>query len=213
MTSGMDAVLAYEKWMQLPRRRDAARVDRRLQRGGLPRDARAARLARRAPSRGQGVGGGRRSRRRNRKEDSGEREALRQRLIDGEEPGSVRWLAGELLEYHRREARPGVVVVLRAPRPHDRRGAARRRRVDRRPRADGRDRCRQPVRAFIRCGFRRSSTSCRRASSSSIPRPRSRRARSSPSTTSPARSAFVAGRACATCRCLGAIAPGGPYKT
>lgn len=36
----------------------------------------------------------------------GEREALRQRLTEGEERGSVRWLAGELLEYHRREARP-----------------------------------------------------------------------------------------------------------
>ena len=31
---------------------------------------------------------------------------MRQRLIEGEEPGSVRWLAGELLEYHQREARP-----------------------------------------------------------------------------------------------------------
>jgi uncharacterized protein len=34
------------------------------------------------------------------------RDALRRRLIEGEEPGSVRWFAGELLEYHRREARP-----------------------------------------------------------------------------------------------------------
>jgi len=42
-----------------------------------------------------------------REENDGERNALRQRLIDGEEPGSVRWFAGELLEYHRREARPG----------------------------------------------------------------------------------------------------------
>jgi len=40
------------------------------------------------------------------KEGDGERSALRERLIEGEEPGSVRWLAGELLEYHRREARP-----------------------------------------------------------------------------------------------------------
>ena len=36
----------------------------------------------------------------------GEREALRQQLIAGAEPGSPRWLAGELLQYHRREARP-----------------------------------------------------------------------------------------------------------
>ena len=34
------------------------------------------------------------------------REALRRALVDGEAPGSPRWLAGELLEYHRREARP-----------------------------------------------------------------------------------------------------------
>jgi uncharacterized protein len=39
-------------------------------------------------------------------DDRGARDALRQRLTEGEEPGSVRWLAGELLEYHRREARP-----------------------------------------------------------------------------------------------------------
>ena len=35
-----------------------------------------------------------------------EREALRQALLVGAEPGSVRWLVAELLEYHRREARP-----------------------------------------------------------------------------------------------------------
>jgi uncharacterized protein len=34
------------------------------------------------------------------------REALRQALIAGAAEGSQRWLAGELLEYHRREARP-----------------------------------------------------------------------------------------------------------
>jgi uncharacterized protein len=34
------------------------------------------------------------------------RQRLRQELIDGAEVGSPRWLAGELLEYHRREARP-----------------------------------------------------------------------------------------------------------
>jgi uncharacterized protein len=39
-------------------------------------------------------------------EAAGAREALRQRLTENEVPGSVRWLAGELLEYHRREARP-----------------------------------------------------------------------------------------------------------
>src|SRR5204863_8349161 len=35
------------------------------------------------------------------------RRRLREALIEGAEPGSPRWLAGELLEYHRREARPG----------------------------------------------------------------------------------------------------------
>jgi len=34
------------------------------------------------------------------------RRRLREQLLDGAEPGSPRWLAGELLEYHRREARP-----------------------------------------------------------------------------------------------------------
>ena len=34
------------------------------------------------------------------------RHLLRQELMDGAEPGTPRWLAGELLEYHRREARP-----------------------------------------------------------------------------------------------------------
>ncbi|MBI1963424.1 MAG: TM0106 family RecB-like putative nuclease, partial [Candidatus Rokubacteria bacterium] len=37
---------------------------------------------------------------------AGEREALRRALAEGAEPGSPRWLAGEVLEYHRREARP-----------------------------------------------------------------------------------------------------------
>jgi uncharacterized protein len=36
----------------------------------------------------------------------GARAELRRRLVEGEASGSPRWLAGELLEYHRREARP-----------------------------------------------------------------------------------------------------------
>ena len=39
-------------------------------------------------------------------ETAGEREALRQALVEGATPGSPRWLAGELLQYHRRETRP-----------------------------------------------------------------------------------------------------------
>jgi predicted RecB family nuclease len=35
-----------------------------------------------------------------------ERDALRRALVESAAPGSPRWLAGELLEYHRREARP-----------------------------------------------------------------------------------------------------------
>ena len=34
------------------------------------------------------------------------RQRLREQLVQGREPGDYRWLAGELLEYHRREARP-----------------------------------------------------------------------------------------------------------
>src|SRR5262249_31052787 len=35
------------------------------------------------------------------------RQRLREQLVEGAESGNYRWLAGELLEYHRREARPG----------------------------------------------------------------------------------------------------------
>ncbi len=41
----------------------------------------------------------------------GERGALRQALVEGAAPGSPRWLAGELLEYHRREADLGGSCV------------------------------------------------------------------------------------------------------
>src|SRR6185436_4561501 len=34
------------------------------------------------------------------------RQRLHEELVTAAEPGSPRWLAGELLEYHRREARP-----------------------------------------------------------------------------------------------------------
>ena len=40
-------------------------------------------------------------------QEAGARAELRHRLVDDEMAGSPRWLAGELLEYHRREARPG----------------------------------------------------------------------------------------------------------
>src|SRR6185503_16499447 len=38
--------------------------------------------------------------------DDPQSEALRRALVDGASEGEPRWLAGELLEYHRREARP-----------------------------------------------------------------------------------------------------------
>ena len=47
VSSGNDAVLEFERWLD-DRRRGAPRRHRGLQRGGLPRDARAARLAARA---------------------------------------------------------------------------------------------------------------------------------------------------------------------
>src|SRR6185369_6823624 len=39
-------------------------------------------------------------------QEDDDRAELRRRLTEGQDPGSVRSLAGELLEYHRREARP-----------------------------------------------------------------------------------------------------------
>jgi uncharacterized protein len=41
-----------------------------------------------------------------RQQTDAQRAALREALLDGAEPGSPRWLTAELLEYHRREARP-----------------------------------------------------------------------------------------------------------
>jgi len=41
-----------------------------------------------------------------RQKTDAQRAALREALLDGADPGSPRWLVAELLEYHRREARP-----------------------------------------------------------------------------------------------------------
>ncbi len=101
--------LAYERWLAHAARR-APRRDRRLQRGGLPCDARAARLAARACGRPSLAWPEPLAERELPEEESAaaiaERERLRLDLCEGEEPGSPRWLAGELLEYHRRESRP-----------------------------------------------------------------------------------------------------------
>ena len=103
---GMDAVLAYERWIKSP---DAATLASIADYN--EEDCRAT-LALRdwlvehhpADKSWAGVVA---AKEKKADDERGAREALRQRLTEGEEPGSVRWLAGELLEYHRREARPG----------------------------------------------------------------------------------------------------------
>ena len=109
MGSGADAVLGYERWVES---RDDAELDAIARyndedcRATLalrdwlvsirPHDA-----ARLEPIARKDIGADRG------REEATAREALRLDLVTGAEPGSVRWLAGELLEYHRREARPG----------------------------------------------------------------------------------------------------------
>ena len=143
-------------------RRRAARGDRALQRGGLPLDPAAPRLARRAEGGGGGAvrrrdpvaraaraasadrGGGGRAERARR----GRASAL---LATGDPDAASS--SADLLEYHRREARPGVVVVLRALRD-DARAARRGLGVDRPARAG---RVAQPVggrRSRVDHGFR-----------------------------------------------------------
>ena len=107
VTSGTRAVLAYEQWMET---RAAGRLDEIAAyneedcRATLalrdwllehrPDDARWA-----TPPDARPVDD-------DRQKTDAQREALRQALLEGAEPGSPRWLAAELLEYHRREARP-----------------------------------------------------------------------------------------------------------
>jgi predicted RecB family nuclease len=107
VTSGTRAVLAYEHWMAT---RAAARLEEIA--AYNEEDCRAtlalrdwllehrpgdARWATSPEARPVDVD--------RRKTDAG-REALRQALLAGESAGSPRWLVAELLEYHRREARP-----------------------------------------------------------------------------------------------------------
>ena len=97
-----------------------ARRDRGLQRGGLPRDGRAARLAARRCGRRESPGpapiASVRAGRGERRGGDGARRSSAQELIAGEPEGSARWLAGELLEYHRREARPAWWRYFALPR-------------------------------------------------------------------------------------------------
>ncbi|HVQ76696.1 MAG TPA: TM0106 family RecB-like putative nuclease [Candidatus Binatia bacterium] len=107
VTSGTRAVLAYEQWMHTgaPSRLDEiAAYNEEDCRATLalrdwlaehrPDDARWA-----TPPEARPVAD-------DRQKTDAEREALRQALLEGAGPGSPRWLAAELLEYHRREARP-----------------------------------------------------------------------------------------------------------
>ncbi len=107
VTSGTRAVLTYEQWMET---HAAARLDEIAAyneedcRATLalrdwllehrPDDARWA-----APPDARPVDD-------DRQKTDAQRETLRQALLDGASAGSPRWLAAELLEYHRREARP-----------------------------------------------------------------------------------------------------------
>ncbi|HEY2817100.1 MAG TPA: TM0106 family RecB-like putative nuclease [Casimicrobiaceae bacterium] len=103
--SGMDAVLAYEQWMS---KRHEALLDSIAD---YNEDDCRATLALRDWLVAQHPDSLRWAEVRDGKADedgneTGARAKLRRRLIEGEEPDSIRWLAGELLEYHRREARP-----------------------------------------------------------------------------------------------------------
>ena len=105
--SGTRAVLAYEEWMDS---RDGARLTEIA--AYNEEDCRAT-LALRdwlAEHRPTAAAWARPPDERTPDEDKSARDAqraaLREALLAGSEPGSARWLVGELLEYHRREARP-----------------------------------------------------------------------------------------------------------
>jgi uncharacterized protein len=115
LRSGTRAVLAYERWMQTRDDKllaDIAAYNEEDCRATLalrdwlvahrPGGTRLAEAV--AAEAGEDTG-------------AGEREALRRALVDGAEPGSPRWLAGELLPPAR--GAPRVVVVLRAARSDD----------------------------------------------------------------------------------------------
>ena len=147
-------MLAYEQWMHDARRR-AARRHRRVQRGGLPGDARAARLAgATAPGRRCRGPSRVRPRRATRTQDAGER--------DGAAPAAHRRRGARLAALARRRAarvspprgaaRRGGGSSTRCEQMTDR-GAGRRRGIDRRPRADGRAGRRTRSRSFYTLAF------------------------------------------------------------
>ena len=105
--SGTRAVLAYEQWMS---DRDGRRLDEIA--AYNDEDCRATLalrdwlVAQRPAAAAWALAPGERPADDERQVRDAEREALRQALLAGAEPGSPRWFVAELLEYHRREARP-----------------------------------------------------------------------------------------------------------
>src|SRR4029450_5121897 len=108
LKTGTRAVLAYEEWMHT---KEAARLEEIAAyneedcratlslRDWLVEDRPEGTSWAEGPEAGPGEGGKQRG--------DAQREALRQALLAGAAPQSPRWMAAELLEYHRREARPG----------------------------------------------------------------------------------------------------------
>ena len=108
MGSGSDAVLGYERWRSNEDQAEldaiAAYNDEDCRATGALYDwllrVRPADATWLEPTDGRTVGDDERA-------EQTEREQVRLELVTDEPEGSRRWLAGELLEYHRREARPG----------------------------------------------------------------------------------------------------------
>ncbi|MBI2203600.1 MAG: TM0106 family RecB-like putative nuclease [Candidatus Rokubacteria bacterium] len=107
VASGTRAVLEYERWMDA---RDPARLEAiRVYNEEDCRAALALRdwlVAQRPASLPWPAPPALRQMDEVKQASDAQREALRSALTDGTDPGSARWLAGELLEYHRREERP-----------------------------------------------------------------------------------------------------------
>jgi predicted RecB family nuclease len=105
--SGTGAVLAYEAWM---RDRAPQRLDEII--AYNDEDCRATLalrdwlVANRPPAAAWALSPDERPVDEERQARDAAREALRQAMLAGAAPGSPRWLVAELLEYHRREARP-----------------------------------------------------------------------------------------------------------
>ena len=221
LRAGDDSIVLYEDWLE---RHDPAILDddRRLQRGGLRLDARAARLAaaaaararRRSPSRTRAA---RAARRRGR-----DRGAARRRCSPGcpttrttiAEADRPRWLLAQLLLYHRREEKPVWWAFFDRIGRTARGAAGARLRRDRRARA-GRaaDRLGQLARLAVHVPGA-AAPPRRRATTSTTRRPASRPGRSTTldeeaGTLRLRRGPIARGRAAAGAR----SSPAGPYTT